>query len=196
MKVIGVTGPIGSGKSTVSRILSEAGAFIIDADKIAKEVVCKGKKAYQELIDYFGRGILNPEEELDRKKLAAIVFGDNEKLQAINGIVHKYVVEEIIEQIDKLMTDKSNDLVVLDVPIPVKHGFIDIADEIWVVTADKETRISRIMKRNGFDREEALRRINAQMSEEEYLKLADHVILNNGSEKQLGEKIRDLLKRI
>lgn len=115
MRIIGITGGIGSGKSTVSRILSETGAKIVDADVIAKEVVRKGGKALDELMNFFGNGILNEFGELDRKKLSGIVFNSPEKLEVLNKITHKYVVEKIIENIN-IERHKNTDTVVIDVP--------------------------------------------------------------------------------
>ncbi|HOJ09972.1 MAG TPA: dephospho-CoA kinase [Clostridiales bacterium] len=192
MKVIGVTGGIGSGKSTVTRILSDLGAEIIDADKIAREITAKGEPALQELVDYFGPGILNDNGELRRTKLAEIVFVDKEKLDILNSITHKYVVKRLISHLEKLRYENKTSFTVLDVPIPVKHGFLDIVNEVWVVTADKETRIKRVMERNKISYEEAVNRIQSQKSDEEYLRLANEVIINNGTLEELEGTIARL----
>jgi len=192
VKVIGVTGGIGSGKSTVTRILSDLGAEIIDADKIAREITAKGEPALQELVDYFGPGILNDNGELRRTKLAEIVFVDKEKLDILNSITHKYVVKRLISHLEKLRYENKTSFTVLDVPIPVKHGFLDIVNEVWVVTADKETRIKRVMERNKISYEEAVNRIQSQKSDEEYLRLANEVIINNGTLEELEGTIARL----
>ncbi|HHW49214.1 MAG TPA: dephospho-CoA kinase [Clostridiaceae bacterium] len=196
LMVIGITGGIGSGKSTVSKILRDLGAKVIDADRISREVTAKGKKAYDEIVDTFGSGVLNEDGELDRKKLADIVFNDQEKLKLLEGIVHKYVIEEIEKRVNAAKNEWSSDIIVLDVPIPVKRGFIDLVDQVWVVTCDMETRIKRIMERSGYTYEEAVKRINSQMKEDEYLKIADEVLVNNGSIEELENSVAKLYIKI
>jgi len=194
--VIGITGGIGSGKSTVARILRDLGAKVIDADRISREVTAKGKKALDDIVGTFGSGILNEDGELDRKKLADIVFNDPERLKLLEAIVHKYVIEEIEKRVNALKNEGNSDIIVLDVPIPVERGFIDLADQVWVVTCDMETRIKRIMERSCYTYEEAVRRINSQMREEEYLKIADEVIVNNGSIEELENAVAKLYIKI
>ena len=196
MYVIGVTGGIGAGKSMVSRILVDLGAKVVDADKIARDIVKPGEPALMELVNEFGKEILTGQGELDRQKLSQMVFGDNQKLEKLNKITHKYIVERIINLVEKEKRDKRFDIIVLDVPIPVKKGFLDIADEIWVVTADKETRIERIIKRSGFTREEAEKRIASLPGGEEYLEIADEVIENNSSLEELEKKVAKLYVKV
>lgn len=196
VKVIGVTGGIGSGKSTVSRILRDLGAKIVDADKIARKIVVKGGKPLEDLVNFFGSEILDADGELNRKKLAEIVFNKSEKLEALNNITHGYIAEEIIKAVNCYKTDNTTDIIVIDAPIPIEHGFIDQADEIWVVTASREVRIARIMERNGFSREEAEKRIDSQQSDEAYIRLADEVIVNEGSIEELENTVAKLYVKI
>lgn len=193
MKIIGVTGGIGSGKSTVSGILADLGAKVINADHIARKVVARGEKALNELVEHFGLEILNADGSLDRKKLGSMVFNDPESLEFLNNITHKYIAEKIIQELEEIKAQRNTDVIVLDVPIPIKHGFTDIADTIWVIAADKETRIDRIMKRSGLTREEAISRINAQKNDEEYERIADEIIFNNGDIIQLEKDVVRLL---
>ncbi len=186
---IGVTGGIGSGKSTVSGILRDLGAAIVDADAIARIVTGKGGKALEELTGYFGTGILSDSGELNRKKLADLVFNDPVKLHALDSITHKYIVEKMNESIKSIRVSGKIDVVVVDAPIPLEHGFLDLVDEVWVVVADHETRIRRIMERSGYSSEEALERMHAQMKDEEYLKIADEVIQNNRSIEELEQAV-------
>lgn len=195
MRIIGVTGGIGSGKSTVSRILADLGAKVVDADQIARKVVAKGEKALDELVAYFGSEILDERGELDRKKLGNMVFGNAEKLEYLNRVTHKYIAERMLEEVNRYRQDKNTELVVLDVPIPVDHGFLDVVDTVWVVSSDRETRVKRIMDRSGLTREEAVSRINSQMKEEEYLKIADETINNNGNIELLEKTVVKLLFR-
>lgn len=186
MRIIGVTGGIGSGKSTVSKILASFGAQIIDADILARQIVEKGQKALEEIVSYFGETILDCEGNLDRKKLSGIVFKDKQKLEALNRITHKHVAERIIENIKKL---KENEVAVVDAPIPIEHGFIDVVDEIWVVIADKEVRIKRVMDRSGLTYNEVEDRINSQLSDEYYKSISDKIIVNNGSIEELRRQV-------
>lgn len=183
MKTIGVTGGIGSGKSTVSNILGELGAQIIDADIIARDITLKGREAYQEIVDCFGAQILAPDGEIDRKKLAAEVFNNKDKLEDLNIITHRYVAQIIWERHEVLK--KLGKTVVIDAPIPIKHGFLDVAKEIWVVVADRENRIKRVMVRSGLTYEQVVERINAQLSDEYYCSLADVIIKNDSTYEEL-----------
>ncbi|HOQ01134.1 MAG TPA: dephospho-CoA kinase [Acetivibrio clariflavus] len=182
MRIIGVTGGIGSGKSTVSKILASFGAQVIDADVLARQIVQKGQKALEEIVNYFGEAVLDSEGNLDRKKLSGIVFKDKKKLEALNRITHNYIAEKIIEEIKKIKEDET---VVVDAPIPIEHGFIDVVEEIWTVIADKEVRIKRVMERSGLTYNEVEDRINSQLSDEFYLSISDRVIVNNGSIEEL-----------
>jgi dephospho-CoA kinase len=189
MKIIGVTGGIGSGKSTVSRTLRDLGAAVVDADVLARSVTTGGSEAVNELVKYFGNDIIKESGELDREKLASIVFADKVKLHALNSITHKHVIKRIRETIELLKNSAKWDFIVIDAPIPVEKGFLDIADEVWVVMADRETRIKRVMDRSGFTYEAVTDRINAQMSDEEYLRIADEVIYNNGTVEELEQTV-------
>lgn len=193
MKIIGVTGGIGSGKSTVSKLLQESGGFVIDADKIARSIVNKGQPAYPEIIEAFGQSILDQDGELDRRILASLVFKDNEKLEILNSITHKYVAGEIVRQIEESSMDGFN-FAVVDAPLPIKHGFIDVAHQIWVVVASLETRINRVMERSNMTYNEVYERINMQMSENEYLKIAHKVLKNDGDFEELKNLVTNLLR--
>lgn len=189
MRIIGITGGIGSGKSTVSRILHSLGAKIIDADVVARKVVSKGEKALEEIVAHFGEEILDGNGELDRKKLAGIVFGDKDKLKLLNKITHKYIAQAIVCQLEKEKAEKNFDTVGLEAPLIYEEGFSEMVDEIWVVTAAKDVRIRRIMDRSGMSFEEAAARINSQLTEYEYLNIADEVIENNTDIIDLEKKV-------
>lgn len=176
--VLGVTGGIGSGKSTVSHILEELGAVIIDADVISRQVVMPGEKALERLTEEFGKDILDDWGQLRRKMLADEVFTDNEKLRILNSIVHKYVAQRIKDNVEEQLSKKTG-VIVIDAPIPIKVGFLDLCDQVWTVSVSMELRIERVMKRNGMTYEEAVSRINSQISDEEYIRIADTVIYND-----------------
>ncbi|MGE5474642.1 MAG: dephospho-CoA kinase [Ignavibacteriales bacterium] len=193
MRIIGLTGGIGSGKSTTAEILESIGAYIINADEIAKELLGNGKKAYEEVLDFFGSEILDENKEIDRKKLASIVFNDKSKLAVLNEITHKQVYRKMEDIINQLKHKGFNGIVILDVPIP-NEEFKKMSGEIWVVDCDDETRISRVVKRMGITREEAIKRMNAQLKREDYLRLADRVIRNKGTKEELKNSVINLLE--
>ncbi|MDP4180925.1 MAG: dephospho-CoA kinase [Bacillota bacterium] len=191
MMIIGVTGPIGSGKSTVSKILAKKGAQLIDADLVYKEVVSKGKPALEEIVSFFGHEIVDADGQLDRKKLAGIVFEDEGKLDQLNAITHKYVVEKIKEEINASLNKRISSIIV-ECPIPVEHGFLDTVDKVYVVVADIYVRVERIMKRNSLTYQEAMKRIDAQMSEEEYIRIADYIIRNDSDLETLEKQLENI----
>lgn len=180
MKIIGVTGPIGSGKSTVSAYFSKKGAKVIDADLLYREVVKKGNPALEDIVNVFGDGVLDDQGQLDRKKLGSIVFDDKDKLKVLNGLTHKYIIDKINEEVRKARESQA-EILVIECPIPLKHGFIDLVDKVYVVIADENVRAERIMKRNNLSFGEAIKRIKSQMTNEEYKSFADVVIVNDSS---------------
>lgn len=196
---IGVTGGIGSGKSTVSHMLAGYGAEIIDADIISRQVVKKGEKGFVELVEEFGAVILDENGELDRKKLSSIVFENPDKLKVLNSITHKYIVEKIDEKIKSIEAAEKASILVIDAPIPVDRGFLDVSDVVWVVSAEPDVRIKRIMARSGYTYSEAVERLKSQMPDEEYGKVAGiggTVIDNSGSTEDLRIKVDCLLNKI
>ncbi len=192
--IIGVTGGIGSGKSTVSKMLIEFGAVIIDADQIAREVVTSGKPALKEISITFGDGILKQNGELNRAALADIVFSDKDKLETLNKIIHKYVNSEIKSVLREYQV-KNIKLIVLDVPIPTKEGFIDLVDTVWVVISEIDKRVERAMLRSNLSKEQVEKRINNQLLDSEYISIADEVIENNSTIEDLRLRVRKLLEQ-
>lgn len=196
MKILGITGGMGSGKTTVAAYLKDKGAAVIDADEMGREVLKKGTKAFDEVKEAFGSKIFGADGEINRKKFGDIVFKDKEKLKILNEITHKYIVEKIKAKIDELKNDKNNSMIVIDATIPVKHGFIDVADEIWVVITDREARIQRIMGRSDLTYYEAVDRIDSQLSDSEYINIADKIITNNEDIYELKIKVAEMLQDI
>ncbi len=196
MKVIGLTGGTGSGKGVVSRSLEEAGAVIVDADRIAHEIIEKGKPAYQEIIAYYGDGILDAEGNIIRKKLGEIVFHDAEKLAFLNQCTHKYIKQEIVRQIDAAKQVGTARAVILDAPLLLEVGLESVCDAVWVVYAEPEVRAQRIMVRDGISHELALARIANQKSWEEYRNAADLVIDNSGTLESLQAQLDVILKNL
>ena len=193
--VLGVTGGIGSGKSTVSQILRDLGAEIIDADAISRQIVMPGENALGELISTFGKDIVDEFGQLKRKRLAEIVFEDGDKLQKLNYIMHNHVARKIRATVNELTKQKSK-VIVIDAPLPIKTGFLDLCDQVWTVSAQIELRIDRIFKRSGMTYDEAVSRIKSQISEEEYISIANTVIYNNGDYLKLKEEVKNKFNSI
>ena len=195
-QVIALTGGIGSGKSTVSEYLAEKGYAIIDADKIAREIVVVGAPTLQRLAAVFGEDILNDDKSLNRKKLGSIVFKDNALCKKMNDIMHGEIFKIIKERIESLRVSGYNKLVFLDVPLLFETASPElyaIIDQIWTIDTDDEVRTSRIMKRDGVPRESVLQIMQNQMSNEEKRKRADIVIDNSGNKEALYSTLDKLL---
>ena len=199
IKVIGVTGGIGSGKSSVCKIMEEFGGRVIDADEISKRLMKKGECAYNDVTSHFGTGFWKEDGEIDRKKLAETVFNDKVQLSKLSLLVHKHVSQEIKELVEQYKEDFSKEtddglkFIVLDVPIPVEEGFFDTANAIWTVTANNDVRVQRITERSGLSENEAETRINAQMSNREYESIADVVIINEGDVDELRTSLAKII---
>ncbi len=195
MKVLGVTGGSGSGKTVVCRILKEQGGKIIDADKITRKLQEPGQPVYNEIKEYFGNDIIAADGAIDRRKLGKIIFAEREQRSVLNRIVHTRVSQEIKKRIETYWKQGDVPFAVLDVPIPVEEGFFDTADCIWAVVANDDLRIARLMKRMEIPEEEAQRRIAAQMTNREYEEIADVTILNETSVEELKKLVLFELKR-
>jgi len=190
MFVLGITGGIGSGKSTVSGILREKGLLVLDADEISRNVTEPGGKAIPAIAEAFGSRAVNASGVMNRKAVSSIVFSDKKKLDELSTIVHQYVFEEMEDRLEK-EREKGTKCVVLDVPIPVKK-FTDMCNQIWVVTCDDEVRLARLSKR-GLDKDEAKRRIDMQMTDDEYCSLGDFSIDNSWDMDSLNDKVNKLI---
>ena len=196
MKVIGLTGGTGSGKSVVSKSLAEAGAVIVDADKIAHEIILKGEPAYQEIIEYYGTGILDEEGNIIRKKLGEIVFNDKEKLVFLNQCTHKYITAEVKKQIAEAKEEGTATAIIVDAPLLLEAKLETVCDLVWVVYAEPEVRAQRVMARDGITYELAKARIANQKSWEEYKAAADAVIDNSKDLSYLEGQLNEILKTL
>lgn len=191
MKIIGLTGGIASGKSTASNILKTFGATIIDADILAHKVIEKGKPALKEIVETFGKDILRKDGILDRKKLGKIVFSDERKLKTLNAIVHP-AVHKLSEELFGIEKAKGTEKIIYDSPLLIEENLMDRVDEVWLVYVDPKTQLERLIKRNGFSREEAMDRIESQLSLEEKKRYADVLIDNNGGIERLEKQLREV----
>ncbi|ADL08389.1 dephospho-CoA kinase [Thermosediminibacter oceani] len=196
MKVIGLTGGIASGKSTVSAILRQKGAYIIDADEIAREIVKPGKPAWKEIVDYFGSDILNEDGSIKRRKLGRIVFSDDKKLAVLNRITHPRIVEEIKKELEACR-QRNEKVVVVDAALLLEIGLDMLVDEVWLVSVDEKTQVKRLIERErSISYTEALERIRAQMPLEEKLKFATRVIDNNGDIENTKKQVDRIWREI
>lgn len=191
MFVIGITGGIGTGKSTVASLCREAGLAVLDADKISHSVTQSDGLAIPEIIETFGEDYVNNDGSLNRSKMSDLVFEDKKALDSLSLIVHKYTIQQMGVYLGELK-NSGEKVAVLDVPIPVKEGFRDLCDLVWNVTSDKPIRLKRLEGR-GLSKTEALRRMAVQMSPEEYSEIADLDIVNNHDFDNLRKQVNQIL---
>ena len=199
MFVIGLTGGIGTGKSTVARVLEEQGATVVSADLTGHEVYLPGRPAYHELIKEFGRDILAPDETIDRKKLGGIVFSDPKNLAALNAITHprmKGMMREKLSELDK----QGVPIALLEAALLFEAGWDDLAEEIWVTAAPPEIAAQRVAERSNLPLDQVMDRIRSQMSTDDRVKRADVVIDTSGdmesTERQAKGKWDELKTRL
>ena len=178
---VGLTGGIACGKSTVSRMLAEKGAVLIDFDEMAHAVEDSGGPVWREIIRHFGREMLRADGTIDRRKLGAAVFSDPEKLKLLNRLVHPAVFEAWQRRMEEIRKTRPNAIVVSDIPLLIEEGLKPMVDVVLLVYLPPQEQIRRLMSRNGYGREEAERRIASQMPIEDKLPCADLVIRNDGS---------------
>lgn len=189
---IGLTGSIATGKSTVSLMFEDFDIPVIDADKLAREVVYPGEEAYQLVVDTFGEGFLLEDKTLDRKLLGEIIFTDEAKRQQLNRIVHPAIRKKMIEKRDALIAGGAA-FVVLDIPLLLESKLEHFVDKIIVVFVDEEIQLQRLMSRNDYTEEEALQRIRSQMPVKEKAQLADAIINNNGSKNETFKQLEKII---
>ncbi|MBI3815587.1 MAG: dephospho-CoA kinase [Nitrospinae bacterium] len=196
MLLLGLTGGIAAGKSLVAGILKGLGAYVIDADKIAREVVEPYKPARDEIIAFFGRGILNENETINRKKLGEIVFNDPSKKRRLEEIVHPRVIEEEDKRIEDYKRSNPDGIAVIDAALLIEAGGQKRVDRLIVVYTDRETQMKRLMERDGLSRGDAEKRINSQMPLEEKVKMADFVIDNSRGVEDTKNQVTALFNRL
>jgi len=191
MKVIGLTGGIGSGKSTVSQLLSDLGAVVLDADKVGHQAYQPGTETWREVVAAFGREIVASDGSIDRKKLGPIVFGDSEALARLNQIMHPRMYDMMADQIEEYR-QQGVEVVVLEAAVLLEAGWTPLVDEVWVTVASEPTVVRRVRERTGLSEEQIRSRIHSQLSNEERTKEASVVINNDGSLDELRAKVEGL----
>ena len=195
MYVIGLTGGIGSGKSTVAEMLSRKGAKLLSADAVGHEVYEPGRPAYQEIVDAFGRNVLGPDGRIDRKRLGPIVFSDPEQLRRLNAITHPRMKELMREKLEAERA-RGAPIAVLEAALLFDAGWDDLTDEVWVTVARPEVAAARTAERSGITVEEALSRIRAQMSNEERIARSQVVIDTDCPLEQTEEQVSEEWERL
>lgn len=194
MIVVGLTGGIATGKSTVAQMFKRCGAVIINADQLARDVVRRGKPAWREIVKEFGKTVLSANGSINRHALGTLVFHNRRKLRRLEAIIHPRVAREQQRLVRRIARRRPNAVVVYEVPLLFESGADQRVDAIMVVTADRETQIARLKRRNGLTRAEALRRINHQMPLDRKIRRADVVLNGTGDKRLLRRQVRRLMQ--
>jgi dephospho-CoA kinase len=189
MRLIGLTGGIASGKSLVSRQLQGLGAMVIDADRIARDVVQPGRPGWEMIVREFGRSFIDSDGGLDRKALGRLVFNDPRELERLNRITHPLILAEI-EKLLQIYRSGYEGVVVLDAPLLFETGLDRFVDEVWVVMVDQQTQVKRLMERDLLTEQEAEHRIRLQIPLEEKASRADRVIDNSGLPEETERQVQ------
>lgn len=187
--IYGLTGGIGAGKGAVSEILKEHGFKVMSADDISREVTKKESPLLNLLVKEFGNEILKEDGELDRRKLADMAFGDRDKTRRLNNLVQSAVLVRAIEHVNRISLNKREEIIFFEVPMLFEAGWDRLFEQVWLVTAPKETRIDRVIARDGLTENQILTRMNLQMSEEEKRRRADVILDNSGDMNQLRRNV-------
>lgn len=194
--IAGLTGGIASGKSTVAKILADAGARIIDADRIARQVVQKGQPAWMDIVRHFGSALLTPDGQVDRDALGAIIFNDRDAQQVLNAIVHPRVFEAMQRDIQQLAIDHPGDLVILDVPLLIESEWHKSLPVVILVYVPQAVQQDRLMRRDGLSAGDAIARIRAQMPIDAKREHADYIIDNTGERNATRQQVLAIYHQI
>ena len=191
MKIIGLTGGIGSGKSTVAQFLAELGAVVTDVDRVGHEVLKRDSEVRQQIVNAFGKQVVGSDGEIDREKLGEIVFGNPEVRAKLNQIIHPPMYDMVKAQLEEYRRQGVG-VVVLDAPLLIEAGWTSLVDEVWVTTAPEATVLKRLRERMGLSEQESMARINSQSPSEERVKRADIVIDTDCELDELKAKVTEL----
>jgi len=194
--ILAVTGSIGTGKTTVARMLARMGAFVIDADEISHQLIYPGRPAWKKIVSVFGKSILNRDYSIDRKALAKKVFSDPKRLKKLCGIIHPLVYKEMRGKIRKIRKAEPSAVIVVDVPLLLESGGERYADKVIVVSAPLKIQLARACGKFGISRSDVALRIKAQIPLKDKIKAADFVIDNSGSLVSTAKQARAIWKKI
>ena len=196
MLKIGLTGGIGSGKSSVSALFNKWGAYIFDSDKEAKLILESNETMQNELIAEFGTDVINPKGGIDKAKLARIAFQDEDHQLRINTVMHPYIFSEIDKIYNKILASNKHEIFVVDAALIYESGADTHMDYVIVVTSHLKLRTERVMSRGDLNRDEFFKRLDLQWPDEDKIHIADFVIHNNGTEKQLETEAKTIYDRL
>lgn len=192
MLTVGLTGGIGSGKSTVAEILASLGALVIDADRVGHEVYLPGTPGWQQVVDAFGPGVVATDGTIDRKALGAIVFSDPNALSRLNAIAHPLIREAVRKRVEQARAEAPSRPVIIEAAVLIEARWFELVDEVWVVVASPEAVIRRVTASRPLDATAVQARIDAQLSDAERREVADVVIVNDGSRDDLRRRLEAL----
>lgn len=195
MKIIGLTGGTGSGKSTVSKFLAHLGAVVIDADKVGHEVFKPGTKAWQEVVDAFGQGIISADGTIDRRKLGEIVFSNPGARAKLNQVMHPLIYEQVKSRMEEYGR-KGVAIIIVEAPLLLEVGWKSLVDEVWVTSASEATVIKRLKEQKGLPEAQSLARVRAQLTDEERIRQADVVIDTDCALDELKERVEALWRKL
>ena len=196
MLKVGLTGGIGSGKSTASEYFEKLGSFIFDADTEAKNLISTNDLVQHELITEFGTDIIDISGQIDKKKLSRIAFQDVDHQRQLNSVVHPYVFDLLDKSFDKKLIEGNHDIFIVDGAMIYESGYDVHMDYIIVVTAQLKNRMERALERKTLSREEILKRMEFQWPEEDKVNIADFVIHNDNTEKELNQNIKSIMEKL
>lgn len=194
MKIIGITGGIGSGKSTVTQLLRKKGYHVVDADLIAREIVAPGSEVLGKLVEQFGPAIRLPDGSLNRQKLAELAFANPTQKEILDHLTHKAILDEISVRTNKIRDELNPSKVFIDAALLIETGLFKFVDEVWLVTAPAEQRVQRVIARDHMNANEVKRRMGLQMTDDQKAKYAFRTIDNSGTKKDLYESIEKILR--
>jgi dephospho-CoA kinase len=196
MLIVGLTGGIGSGKSIVAEMFKDEGAYVIDFDFLARLVVEPGKAAWRDIIAYFGTEILNPDKTLNRSALAEIVFSDQKSRKALEKFTHPRIFEERNTLVNAIKEKDPSSIVIIDIPLLFELSFKEKFDKVILVYVCRDVQLKRMMERDGLKRQEAEKRLQAQLPIDEKRSLADCIINNEGSLENTRDQVRKIIREL
>lgn len=195
MRIIGITGGVGSGKSTVLKLLEDmTSCIVIRTDEVAKETTMPRGAAYQPVVELLGRDILAPDLTIDRKKMAELIFSDESLCNAVNGIIHPLTMEAVKERICKAQADGGYEFIFIEAALLIEAGYQAVCEEFWYVYVPKEERIRRLMADRGYTRDKCLAIMGNQLSDEEFRKNCRRIIDNSGDSSEVKKQLEAILK--
>lgn len=194
--IIGLTGGIGTGKSTVGAMLQELGALSIDADQVARKIVEPGTIGLKEIVNHFGPEILLPDGSLNRQALGREIFQNADKRELLNSITHPLIKEDIAQQLKQIQQATPKAIVVIEAPLLIEAGMVSMVDEVWLVTVPTQVQIQRVMSRDKIDYQAALMKVNSQMSSQERMAYSQVVISTDGSFEEVRRQVEKEWQRV